>query len=337
MWLRENLVTQADVALDKHLILALADGEYHSGEALGNKLGMSRAAVWKRIGQLVDLGLDVERVLGRGYSIVGGISLLDASALCRRLEEKMTVQVLDATGSTNADALSQLADGRQAPFAVLAEYQSAGRGRRGRRWASPYGSNLYLSLGWRFDVGAPRLEGLSLAVGIAVAESLVATAGLSGKVRLKWPNDVWVDSRKIAGVLIELSGDLEDACAAVVGIGINGRLSDVAAAGIDQPWTDLYRETGKIPDRSLLAADLLERLHRMLETFPGQGFSGWRERWLALDGLAGQRVSVTTASGSVSGLAQGVDGSGALMLLGDDGRIQLFHGGEVSLRPSADV
>jgi BirA family transcriptional regulator, biotin operon repressor / biotin---[acetyl-CoA-carboxylase] ligase len=335
--LRRNLGIQADVALDKDLIWALADGEYHSGEALGSMLGISRAAVWKRVGQLVDLGVDVERVRGRGYRIVGGLRLLDASMLGQRLGNKMKVQVLGATGSTNADALAQLAGGGQAPFAVLAEYQSAGRGRRGRRWASPYGSNLYLSLGWRFGVGAPRLEGLSLAVGIAVAESLEATAGLSGKVRLKWPNDVWVDGRKIAGVLIELSGDLEDACAAVVGIGINGRLGDIAAAGIDQPWTDLYRENGKIPDRSLLAADLLERLHHMLETFPDKGFASWRERWLALDGLAGQRVSVTTASGSVSGLGQGVDGSGALVLLGDDGRIERFHGGEVSLRPSADV
>ena len=328
---------QAGLAVDTDLIAALADGEFHSGEALGSALGMSRAAVWKRIGQLADAGVDIERVRGRGYRVAGGIRLLDGAEISRRLENKMAVQLLTATGSTNADALVKLAAGAPAPFALLAEYQSAGRGRRGRRWASPFASNLYVSVGWRFRVGAPRLEGLSLAVGIVVAESLIVTAGLGDKVKLKWPNDVWVDGRKIAGVLIELSGDLEDACAAVIGIGINGRLGDLAAAEIEQPWTDLYRETGKTPDRSLLAADLLERLHLMLKVFPDQGFDGFRERWHKLDGLQGKRVRLSTASGAMAGLVQGVDGSGALKLLGDDGQTRLFHGGEVSLRPSADA
>ena len=309
--------------MDLELIQALADGEFHSGEALGGALGISRAAVWKRIEQLAAVGVDVERVRGRGYRVPGGVSLLEAPRLQKRLARPMSVDVLQSTDSTNAEALRRLAVNSPVPFAVFAEYQSAGRGRRGRSWASPYAGNIYLSVGWRFAVGAPRLEGLSLAVGVVVAEALSAN-GLKGRVALKWPNDIWVDGRKIGGVLIELSGDLEDACAAVVGIGINGRLGSAAAQSIDQPWTDMYTELGKVPDRSALAADLLQRLYDMMAGFPASGFGAWLQRWMALDALAGQSVQVTTAAGAVSGRATGVDGEE-----------MLFHGGEASLRPAA--
>lgn len=320
--------------MDAELIQALADGEFHSGEALGRTLGISRAAVWKRIEQLASVGVDVERVRGRGYRVPGGVSLLELAKLQAMLARPMFVDVLQSTDSTNAEALRRLAANTPAPFAVLAEYQTAGRGRRGRSWSSPYAGNIYLSAGWRFAVGAPRLEGLSLAVGVVVAEALSAN-GLAGRVALKWPNDIWVDRRKIGGILIELSGDLEDACAAVVGIGINGRLGSAAAQQIDQPWTDIYTELGGVPDRSALAADLLQRLYDMMSGFPASGFGAWLQRWMALDALAGQSVQVATASGAISGTAVGVDGSGALRLLADNGKEMLFHGGEASLRPAS--
>lgn len=321
--------------MDSELIQALADGEFHSGEELGAVLGVSRAAVWKRIENLATVGVDVERVRGRGYRVPGGISLLEASRLQRSLSGLMSIDVLESIDSTNAEVMRRLAAGMPTPLVVLAEYQSAGRGRRGRSWSSPYAGNIYLSLGWRFPVGAPRLEGLSLAVGIVVAEML-SENGLAGRVGLKWPNDIWVDRRKIGGVLIELSGDLEDACAAVIGIGINCRLGATAAQSIDQPWTDLYAELGSVPDRSALVADLLQRLHDMMAGFPASGFAGWVQRWASLDALAGQSVQVVTASGSVVGTAAGVDTSGALRLRADDGTEMLFHGGETSLRPSSD-
>lgn len=321
--------------MDLELVQALADGEFHSGEALGNVLGISRAAVWKRIEQLTAVGVDVERVRGRGYRIPGGVSLLEVSRLQETLARPLSVDVLQSTDSTNAEVLRRLAANMPAPFAVLAEYQSAGRGRRGRNWSSPFAGNLYLSVGWRFPVGAPRLEGLSLAVGVVVAEALSAN-GLAGRVSLKWPNDIWVGGRKIGGILIELSGDLEEACAAVVGIGINGRLGSAAAQNIDQPWTDIYTELGSVPDRSALAADLLQRLHDMMSGFPVAGFGGWLQRWSALDALVGQSVQVSTASGVVSGRALGVDSSGALRLLTESGKEMLFHGGEASLRPASN-
>ncbi|MCK5875984.1 MAG: biotin--[acetyl-CoA-carboxylase] ligase [Alcanivoracaceae bacterium] len=320
--------------MDSELIQALADGEFHSGETLGNVLGISRAAVWKRIEQLASVGVDVERVRGRGYRIPGGVSLLERSRLQQGLASIMSVDVLQSTDSTNAEVMRRLAVNSPAPLAILAEHQSAGRGRRGRSWSSPYAGNIYLSVGWRFPVGAPRLEGLSLAVGVVVAEALSAN-GLAGRVALKWPNDIWVHGRKIGGILIELSGDLEDACSAVVGIGINGRLGSGAAQSIDQPWTDIYTELGDMPDRSALAIDLLKRLYDMMSGFPLDGFGSWMARWAALDALAGQSVQVVTASGAVSGTATGVDSSGALRLCTDGGAEMLFHGGEASLRPAS--
>ncbi|MEE4249206.1 MAG: biotin--[acetyl-CoA-carboxylase] ligase [Alcanivoracaceae bacterium] len=317
--------------MDTELIAQLADGEFHSGEALGRALCVSRAAVWKRIERLVAVGVDVERVRGKGYRVPGGLTLIDGERLTSQLVGRMSVEVVPGTGSTNADVIARLRGHQETPFALLAEHQSAGRGRRGRTWSSPFATNLYLTLGWRFDVGAPRLEGLSLAVGVAVAEAMAA-AGLGSSVSLKWPNDIWVAERKIGGVLIELSGDLEEACSAAIGIGINGRLGAASAAEIDQPWTDFYRETGAAMDRTSLASDILLRLSTMLDAFPLQGFAACRQRWMEFDALAGRSVTVTTAAGSVTGVAEGVDLSGALQLR-VDGVLKLFHGGEASLRP----
>lgn len=317
--------------MDTDLIAALEDGEFHSGEELGRVLHISRAAVWKRIERLVVSGVDVERVRGKGYRVPGGFCLLDGARLSRDLADILPVEVVLSTGSTNADVVARLRDNQGAPFALLAEHQSAGRGRRGRVWSSPFATNVYLTLGWRFDVGAPRLEGLSLAVGVAVAQAL-AEAGLDGVVGLKWPNDIWVGERKIGGVLIELSGDLEEACSAAIGIGVNGRLGLASAAEIDQPWTDFFRETGRSMDRTGFAIDLIRRLAAMLQAFPQQGFGRWRESWMALDAVAGRPVILATPAGSVSGIAEGVDGAGALQLR-VDGQLRLFHGGEVSLRP----
>jgi len=168
--------------VDTQLITLLSDGDFHSGEALGAKLGISRAAVWKRMESLVVAGVEIERVRGKGYRVPGGLQLLNEKKLAA--SAALPVEVLLTTGSTNAEALTRLQAGKSAPFALLAEHQSAGRGRRGRSWSSPFASSVYLSVAWRFAVGAPRLEGLSLVVGVVLAEALAA-AGLGDRVTLK--------------------------------------------------------------------------------------------------------------------------------------------------------
>ena len=315
----------------------LADGHYHSGEALGALLGVSRAAVWKRLQKLAPLGLEVESVRGKGYRLPGGLSLLDVPAIREAMAEaggdpaSLDLHLHDVTGSTNAEALAVAREGLVQPLAVLAEYQTAGRGRRGRPWLSPYGGNLYLSLAAPFSGGAAALDGLSLVVGVAVADTLAA-AGLGQRVQLKWPNDIWVGGRKLGGILVELAGDMDGICIPVIGVGINGNMPPVAGAAIDQPWTDLTRELGQAPARSRLAGRLLAGLQQALASFRVEGFAPFRPRWQAYDCCAGQPVSVVLGERRVDGLARGVSEQGAL-LLEVDGVLERFHGGEVSMRP----
>lgn len=185
----------------ERLLQLLADGEFHSGRALGEQLNISRSAVWKQIQRLQALGIEVYSVKGRGYRIPHGIELLDRQAFESRLPETVAqrlslVEFHREVDSTNRLALDALRLG--APNALIAaEYQSQGRGRRGRTWISPYGSNLCFSMGWRFSAGVSALEGLSLSVGLALRNALVRLGGQG--INLKWPNDLLVAGRKLGG------------------------------------------------------------------------------------------------------------------------------------------
>lgn len=316
------------------LLLLLADGEVHSGESLGEALGVSRAAVWKQLQKLEQLGLAVASVKGRGYQLPGGLDLLDAESISAGLSAAAKpmlgeLVVYDQVDSTNARVLAALEAGAGHAQVVLAEQQTAGRGRRGRSWASPFAGGVSLSIGWQFQGGVQLLEGLSLAVGVALARALEKFA-VPG-VRLKWPNDVWCQGRKLAGVLLELSGDLTDRCAVVVGVGLNMRLPAAAADGIDQPWIDLEQVRPGI-SRNQLVSEMLNQLLTLLEAYPKGGFAPWREAWQALDQFAGAEVCLQSAQQRWCGIERGVDQSGAL-LLETDGEVHAYHGGEVSLRP----
>jgi BirA family biotin operon repressor/biotin-[acetyl-CoA-carboxylase] ligase len=318
------------------LLKLLADGEFHSGQELADALGVSRTAIWKQLGKLEESGLAYESVKGKGYRLSGGIDLLSEQRVRAGLEpavEQLLNELLlaETIDSTNAEILRQLESGKLASGLVCsAEQQTAGRGRRGRQWISPYAGNIYLSLGWEFAGGAAALEGLSLAVGVAVSEAL-AGQGVSDVV-LKWPNDLLHTEAKLGGVLIEMVGDAAGPCAVVVGIGINVRMSAVAARDIDQKWTDLNTvSAGQCASRSQLLAALLNQLLPLLNQYEEQGFQHWRERWIALDAHADQPVVVTSGSRKISGTARGIDASGALLLETELG-ISPVHGGEVSLR-----
>ena len=318
------------------LLQLLADGEVHSGESLGEELGISRAAVWKQLQKLEPLGLRVESVKGRGYRLAGGLDLLDARSIQQQLgasaELLRELQVYDQVDSTNARVLARLESGSGHRQVVLAEQQTAGRGRRGRAWASPFASGVSISIGWQFSGGVQLLEGLSLAVGVALARALARFD--VPDVRLKWPNDVWCRGRKLAGVLLELSGDLTDRCAVVVGIGLNMRMPAAAAESIGQPWVDLAEVRPGVSRNALVAA-MLDELLPMLEAYPESGFARWRDEWLALDQFAGAEVCLQSVQQRWCGIECGVDSSGAL-LLDIDGERKVFHGGEVSLRPVDD-
>ncbi|WP_390594971.1 bifunctional biotin--[acetyl-CoA-carboxylase] ligase/biotin operon repressor BirA [Simiduia litorea] len=315
------------------LLRTLADGEFHSGEELGLLLGVSRTAVWKQLQKLDGLGLVAESVKGRGYRLARALDLLDVdvinASLGPELQQSLHITSFLQTDSTSVRAMEAAADAAHGR-AFIAEQQTAGRGRRGRAWVSPFGANIYLSLVWSFQGGAAALSGLSLAVGVACARVL-RTSG-ADQVALKWPNDLLVDGKKLGGILLEMTGDPAGECQVVIGIGINVAMPSEQAESIDQAWVDL-RGLGVTLSRNALVAKLLAELVAVLEHFALEGFAGFKAEWLALDAFANQIVTLSSAARAVSGLAQGVDDSGAL-IVSVDGERRLFHGGEVSLRAS---
>lgn len=319
--------------IDRPLLALLADGAFHSGQSLGVELGMSRAAVCKHVAMLRASGIDVHSVPGKGYRLVRALDLLDAqkihsgmTPLARR--GMKVVEVLSVAGSTNEVAMARIRRGDRRPMAIFAEQQTAGRGRRGRPWESPFGANIYLSVAWEFPGGLATIDGLSLAVGVALCEAFeeVRMPGIG----LKWPNDLVRDRKKLGGILIEVSGEATGSCSVVIGVGVNVSMSTVRGVNIDQPWTDL-RAAGYAGSRNELAAIVLDHLIRMLQEFSETGFSAFAQRWRRFDVVLGRRVDVLVGDARVAGIAAGIDEGGALLVDTDAG-VRRFFGGEVSVR-----
>lgn len=313
--------------MSETLLDTLADGAWHSGEALAAVAGITRAGLAKRVDKLRELGLDVEARQGLGYRLTQPLERLDAAALQAGAPAGLGVSVVDSTDSTNRQLLD--APAAADPQALFAEYQTAGRGRRGRVWRSPYGANVYLSLAWSFAAWPPQLTALPLAVGVACARALRDT-GLA-RVQLKWPNDLWVDRRKLGGILIEHRGEAGGACRVVVGIGINVAMSGAQADGIDQAWISLNEAVDGSASRNTLAAALLRQLHAVLAGFERDGFAPFAADWNALDLSRDQPVRISGAN-PIDGIARGVDGIGALIVESSDGERRAVHSGDVSLR-----
>ena len=309
------------------LIALLADGEFHSGEKIGELLGVSRTSVNNYIKGLQEIGLDIYKVPGRGYQAAAPIELLDEEKI-RQLSANSLVkvdQVIDSTNQWLLDKIPNISNGQT----CIAEYQLAGRGRRGRTWISPFASHLYFSYYWRFDAGIERLSGLSLLVGIAVVNAL-DKIGIPG-VSLKWPNDLYYQGKKLAGILIELNAQANEACHTVIGIGINVRMPPEQAKLIDQPWIDLSSLSSARVDRNLLSATLISELQTLLPEYEKSGLQPHLTRWLDLDCFLNKPVNVLLADQINTGICRGINETGAL-LLECDGEIKSYIGGEVSLR-----
>ncbi|MBP5120516.1 bifunctional biotin--[acetyl-CoA-carboxylase] ligase/biotin operon repressor BirA [Pseudomonas protegens] len=312
------------------LLELLKDGRFHSGQALGQALGVSRSAIWKQLQLLeAELGLVIHKVRGRGYQLATPITLLSSAEIGRSSisSGSWDIRILDSIDSTNAQALRSIEEGSVAPFLVLAERQTVGRGRRGRKWVSPFAENIYYSLVLRMDGGLRQLEGLSLVVGLAVMHTLreygIPSAGL------KWPNDVLVGQKKVAGILLELVGDPADVCHVVLGIGINVNMQ--SAEEIDQEWTSVRLESGKVIDRNQLVARLNEVLVSYLERHRLNGFSAIQGEWEQGHLWQGRAVSLIAGVNKIDGVVLGIDRQGALRL-SVEGEEKTYSGGELSLR-----
>jgi BirA family transcriptional regulator, biotin operon repressor / biotin---[acetyl-CoA-carboxylase] ligase len=303
-----------------------------SGAALARSLGISRAAVWKQIDRLRALGLQIEAQAGAGYRLPHPLQLLDATRIRRGLDADALrllsrLEIVNETASTSADLLTRVAELRSGSC-LIAEAQTAGRGQRGRRWQSPFASGFLGSVLWQFDQGLASLGGLSLAMGVAVADAL---AECGAQVQLKWPNDIVLEGRKLGGILIDAGGEAHGNCHVVVGLGLNGRLPAAAHSGIDQPVTDLATVLARDIDRNELAAALLTHLLRALSTFSRIGFAGFRARFGARDALRERDVDVRIGDAVYRGVANGVDDNARLCVT-IDGVRQCFDVGEVRVR-----
>lgn len=330
--------------LNFSLLRQLSAQQFRSGTSLGAQLAMSRASVHNAIDLAAQAGLGVQRIPGRGYRLAWPVEWLDTGMLQARLQPLgFAVQVHDNLVSTNALLLQQARRGeagaRVAHKTLLAaEWQSAGRGRRGRQWRAPPGGALLFSLLWRFERPISALSGLSLVVGLALVQGLRALGVHEAQV--KWPNDILWQGCKLAGLLIELDGDMHSPGSAVIGVGLNIRLPESTRAAIDQPVADLVEAIGRF-DRNVILVTLAERLAVVLQTFAAEGFAPFRAEWEAVHAHQDRPVCIhpgmpDSAAPVQEGIARGVDLSGALLVDTANGRMAV-HAGEVSVRGAANL
>jgi len=318
-----------------NLLRLLSDGRFHSGEELGAVVGVSRSAVWKNLKRLEsDYGIELFRVPGKGYRLAEPLSLINQEESAAVLADLgWAFHMRDTVDSTNAEAFRLIQAGAAAPFVVVSEMQTAGRGRRGREWASPPAQNIYYTLALRITSGPGALSALSLVVGLAVLDALrrvgVTTAGL------KWPNDILADGKKIAGILVELNGDPADECHVIIGIGVNVNMAP-GSVDVGQPWTSVRGQVGELSDRGKLLQQLSRSLHEYLDRHAHAGFSGMHEEWEANNIWRGKECTLSAGSQQLSGLMMGVDPQGALRLWIAGKGERTFSGGELSLRLSHD-
>lgn len=311
------------------LIELLADGNIHSGEQLGESLGMTRAGINKHIQTLRSWGIDVQTVAGKGYQLDAPMNLLNVDSVNKNIKGELAtvIPVIDSTNQYLIQRISELTSGD----VCIAEYQSAGRGRRGRQWISPFGRNLYLSMYWKLDQGPAAAIGLSLVVGVIMAEVL-QKLGAEG-VKVKWPNDLYLNDKKLSGILVELTGKTGDVAHIVTGIGINIAMSKNQNEAINQQWINLEQVGIKI-DRNELACEITNALREAFVQFEKQGLSVFIERWKRLDNFMDRRVKLIIGEKEIFGIAKGINDQGAL-LLEQDGKIIPYIGGEISLRSAS--
>jgi len=313
------------------IISMLQSGNFVSGEHMSAQLGITRSAVSNHIKALSKLGLDIFSVKGRGYKLAQPLILLDEFRIREGLDRSndVNIKVCNIVSSTN-DQIKAQASVLPQGSVCLAEAQTQGRGRRGRKWVSPFGASVYMSMLWRFDSGYQSMAGLSLLIGIGVNRAL-HKIGIND-CRLKWPNDVYHEGKKLAGILIEVEGQIGGSTTAIIGLGINIQLPSNIEQ-IDQAFTDVSTITQGNIDRNEFVCKLLEELWGMLPQFEAEGLAPFLQQWRDADLFYNRPISLISGDYVTLGVSKGIDNSGAL-LLEVDGRVKAYHGGEISVRPA---
>jgi BirA family biotin operon repressor/biotin-[acetyl-CoA-carboxylase] ligase len=330
-------------AIREQLIQHLAKGQFVSGQWLGEQVGVSRSAISNHIASLIEMGLDVYSVTGKGYKLSEPLTLLNEKTIQNRLnelEQSNKVEVHNLIDSTNSYLLRRLPNQNENLQVCIAEYQDAGRGRRGRKWISPFGSHIYMSMYWYLEQGMAAAMGLSVVSALAVSDAVKELYNIN--IQLKWPNDIYFDGVKLAGILIDLEGQALEPCHCVIGIGLNINMPQQSAEQVDQPWIDLQAAINKnavddnekmtmIIDRNELAATLITKLSQRLHQHQNEGLITMVNEWAKQDYYLDKPVRLITGAREKKGICRGINSQGAL-LLEIDGNTSPIYGGEVSLR-----
>lgn len=308
------------------IIKQLSDGEFHSGEDLGELFGISRSAISKHIKGIQEWGIDIYRVQGKGYQLSSSIDLLDYDII--QSASSVPVELFPVIDSTNQYLLDSI-DSLPSGAVCVAEYQAKGRGRRGRQWASPFGSNLYFSMYWQLESGVAAAMGLSLAIGVAIVDVLEAL-GATG-LKLKWPNDLYFEDKKLAGILVEMSAQTGGVAHLVIGMGLNINMKADTDA-IDQPWANLNQVfNDNMPSRNQLVIELIRAWQQVLEQYEEQGMASFVKRWNELDNFKDKPIKLLMGNKEVYGIGKGINQQGGILLETEQG-LETYVGGEISLR-----
>jgi BirA family transcriptional regulator, biotin operon repressor / biotin---[acetyl-CoA-carboxylase] ligase len=330
-----SAATQAP--LPQRVFQRLDDRSFVSGEALAADLSVTRAAIWKAVEQLRELGVALDAQTNKGYRLAPGISALSVerieALLPADVRARLEVLLVDWTlESTNTRLLEALPPAAGTAAVVLAEHQTGGRGRRGRGWVAPPGGAICLSLGWQYADMPADLSALSLIVGLSAVNALTSI-GVPG-VSLKWPNDLVTGEGKLGGILIEMRAESGGPVHVVAGIGLNVALDEQARAAVKATGNtadDIRAHCAAVPDRNTVVAALLARLIPAFEGFPRQGLTPHLENWHDRDALRDREVRVENAGEITRGVARGIDAHGALLVETPAG-VRRFISGEVTVR-----
>ncbi len=308
----------------------LNDGQCHPGTEIGKSLGLSRTAVWKIIHRLKNFGVTIHSHT-KGYQLPEPLVLFNKNDVLSHLSStEVDVDVFEHITSTNDYFQSQSAEQTGKPQICIAEHQTKGRGRLGRKWIAPFGRNLYFSLSYTFAKDVSELSGLSLVVGIAVAQALASEySGIS--LGLKWPNDIYCNSSKLGGVLIEIAAEANGICRAIIGVGLNVNMKDFAGNSIEQSWTSLETLLDKAIDRNLLVARLIDSMLKTLAQFNRAGLQPFLAEWQRYDILQGKQITLHNSGRDITGIARGITPQGHLLLEQAAGNCKSYSSGDTTI------
>lgn len=314
------------------LVKLLNDGLYHDGTSIGEDLKISRAAVWKLIKKLEQYNIPLTCTKGKGYKLESPLALLDMTKLKSQLRHKsVQLDILEKTPSTN-DYLKSFSKQNKKIIACFSESQTKGKGRLHRQWHSPFAENIYLSVLCPFEKDISELTGLSMVSALAVCHALESVMDFQEKkLSIKWPNDILIEGRKLAGILIEIEAESNAFCQVIIGIGINVNMSHALKNEIDQAWVSLSKVTDHYIDRNTLATEIIDSLIDYLERFSSHGLEKFHSEWKKRDCLTNAMISVLSGSKKIKGRYLGINHQGHLKLKSETGNILTLSSGDTTL------